>query len=140
MQDLKKIIMEEIGLYADNTGCIIDQDTIQPVKFRNKNLKEDMSKGFRKNDIVFDPVNNLKQMESLFKYATNKDNIDVLSYGSHLNKDGTYTCIVCTNDSTIESKGYNNPTLGYIENMLSLYDNKMDLSEYDIVEEEEDKE
>lgn len=131
MQDLKKIIMEEIGLYTDNTGCIIDQDTIQPVKFRNKNLKEDMNKGFRKNDVVFDPVNNLKQMESLFKYATNKDNIDVLSYGSHLNKDGTYTCIVCTNDSTIESKGYNNPTLGYIENMLSLYDNKMDLSEYD---------
>ena len=104
MQDLKKIIMEEIGLYTDNTGCIIDQDTIQPVKFRNKNLKEDMSKGFRKNDIIFDPVNNLKQMESLFKYATNKDNIDVLSYGSHLNKDGTLK------DNNFTRTRYSQPT------------------------------
>ena len=140
MEDLKKLLMDEIGLYIDKTGNIVDQDTMQQVKFRNKNLKQDKSKGFRYNDMIFDPVNNPRQMESLFRYATDKDEIEVISYGNSVNQDGTYTCIVCTNDNTLESKRYKNPSLGYAENILNLYgESNVDLSEFDTVEEEEIK-
>lgn len=131
MQDLKRILMEEIGLAVDNKGNIIDQDTMQPIKFRNKNLKNDMSKGFRHYDVVFNPENNLRQMESLLRYAANKDEIEILTYGVSPNKDGTYTCVVTTNTECLESKKYNNPSLGYVENVLKLYGTDMDLKEYD---------
>ena len=133
MQDLKTLLMQEVGLAVDPTGNIIDQDTMQTVRFRNKTLKNDKTKGFRHNDIVFDPQNNIRQMESLFRYATSKDEIEILSYGNTQNtKDGKYTCVVATNDGIYESKGYNNPTLGYAENILKMYGTvDTDLSEYD---------
>lgn len=132
MDELKKLLMEEIGLGVDTMGNVIDQDTMQTIKFRNKNLKNDMSKGFRKYDVIFNPQNNLRQMESLFKYATTKDDIEVLSYGNSQNKDGSYTCIVTTNTETLESQNYNNPSLGYIENILKLYgETDIDLKQYD---------
>ena len=137
MEDLKRILMDEIGLYYSERGNVKDQDTLQYVKFRNKNLKQDMTKGFRQNDIVFDPLNSPKQMESLFKYAINKDDIEVLSFANIQNPDGTYKCIVCTNENTsIESNNYNNPALSYAESILTLYGNSnVNLSEYDSEEE-----
>ena len=85
--------------------------------------------------LSFVPVDpdNFRQMESLFRYATSKDEIEILSYGNTQNtKDGKYTCVVATNDGIYESKGYNNPTLGYAENILKMYGTvDTDLSEYD---------
>lgn len=132
--DIKRRLMEEVGLGVNKKGEYVDQDTFQTLKINNKIAKE---YNIRKNEVEFKPLYNQRHTEQLLKYCDAKDGLDILSYGTNVDKQGMYSCTVTTKSEKITSKSYNNPALGYAENIFKLYGEDVDLSELDIKEEEE---
>ena len=133
--DIKRKLIEEVGLAVNKKGEYVDQDTFQILKINNKIAKE---YNIRKNETEFKPLSNQRHTEQLLKYCDIKDDLNILSYGTNVDKKGKYTCTVATKSEKIVSKSYNNPALGYVENIFKLYGENVDLSELD-VEKEEDK-
>lgn len=132
--DIKRKLMEEIGLSVNKRGEYTDQDTLQILKIKNKVAKE---YNIRKNDVEFKPLENQRHSEELLKYCDSKDNFNIISFGTTLENDGKYSCTITTKEEKMTSNNYNNPALGYIENIFKLYGEDVDLSNLDI--EKDDK-
>ena len=133
--DIKRKLMEEVGLSVNKRGEFTDQDTLQTFKINNKVAKE---YNIRKNEVEFNPLGNQRHSEQLLKYCDAKDELNILSYGTNSEKDGTYSCTVTTKTSKITSSSYKNPALGYVENIFKLYGEDVDLSELDVKEDKND--
>lgn len=132
--DYKRKLLNEVGLSVNKKGEYIDQDTMQHLKIKNRVAKE---YNIRRNEIEFDPLTNSKHAEELVKYCDIKDNLNILSFGTNVNSDGTVISTITTPTNKYESKGYNNPALAIAENIFKLYGEEVDLSEIDIIKEDE---
>lgn len=126
--DVKRKLMEEVGLSINKRGEYIDQDTLQALRIKNKIAKE---YNVRKNEVQFNPLGNQKHSEELLKYCDNKDELNILAYGTTLEKSGKYSCTVATRGQKFISAEYSNPALGYIENIFRLYGENVDLTDID---------
>ena len=132
--DIKRKLMEEVGLSINKRGEYIDQDTLQALRIRNKVAKE---YNVRRNEVHFDPLTNQRHSEELLKYCDNKDDFNIMAYGTTQEKNGKYSCTVATRNNKITSESYNNPALCYIDSIFKLYGEQVDLSEIDTIPEEE---
>lgn len=131
--DIKRKLMEEVGLSVNKRGEITDQDTFQTLKINNKIAKE---YNIRKNEVEFNPLGNQRHSEELLKYCATKDDLDILSYGVNNEKDGKYSCTVATKGTKFTTNSYNNPALGYVESIFRLYGERINLSDIDNVKED----
>lgn len=156
-RDFNTIIMQEVGLDVDEYGYIIDQDNGSRLQFKGKYIKAS-EYPIGRNDVKFDPLNNVNMMGNIFSYFTNKISeeegryVDIF-YQNQPNKNepGSMTVKVhnrefsndccefiedepvsSENVETIESKKYVNTALQYADLILSISgDPFTDLSGFD---------
>lgn len=126
MQDpINKIIMQEIGLGVDNTQKVIDQDTRETLRFRDKNMKYSSTSHVHvsKNDIIFDPTETRHLMGSLFDHFTKKiedeEGVYVSVYYDINSEEGTALEIVADGDK-MTSDYYQNDVLKYLDIIMKL--------------------
>lgn len=135
---INKIIMQEIGLTIDNHQKVVDQDTREILKFKDKNLKYSSKNDIviTRNDVPFDPIDAKNMMTSLFNHFTEKINIEDGSYVSMYydinSEEGTALEAVIDNNK-ITSDFYKNDALKYLDIIMKI--NGADtsgLKQYDI--------
>lgn len=139
MQDpLNKMIMQEIGLSVDKQNRVYDQDTRQPILFKDKNMKfsSQHNVALSGNDMVFDPANNKGLMSSLFDYYTQKledeEGVYVSGHFEESTEDGKMAVTLMMNNNQIKTNSYTNNSLSYLEAIKRLNGSQdTDLSEYD---------
>lgn len=130
-------IMQEIGIDISADKRLVDQDTGDVLQFKDKflvgpNVKE-------KNSIEFDPINNVRQMTTMFDYFTRKledddsNNISVFyPKEDPNNKEKTYLELKTEDNKIITSGSYINESLTYVDVIMRLNGSEdVDLSEYD---------
>lgn len=81
--DFGELVMDEIGLYADPNGRVVDQQTDTALQIKGKNLKFPIDESVKigRNEIEFDPLNNQTLANSLFGfYLSNRFNEDGSKY------------------------------------------------------------
>lgn len=126
MQDpVNKLIMQEIGLSVDNNQKVIDQDTREMLKFREKSMKYSSTSSVHvtKNDMVFDPMETRNLMGSLFDHFTKKiedeEGVYVSIYYDINSEEGTALEVVADGEK-ITSDHYQNDTLKYLDIIMQL--------------------
>lgn len=139
INNLNYQLMCEIGLEVDSEGRLVDQDLGNMILFKGKTLKVNMP-GFRqpfigRNDILFDPVNNYKIMNTIFSYYVQKladleGRYFNIFYPVQLQSGKTYAEIK-ENMKVIRSGAYYNPCIAFIDLVFRLNDEEYDLSAYD---------
>ena len=137
---LNKMIMEEIGLSVDKQNKVYDQDTRQPLLFKDKNMKfsSQHNVALSGNDMVFDPANNKGLMSSLFDYYTQKledeEGIYVSGHFEESGDDGKMSVTLMIDNNQIKTNSYSNNSLSYLEAIKILNGSEnTDLSQYDSV-------
>ena len=138
MQDpINKIIMQEIGLGVDNHQKVMDQDTRETLKFKDKNIKYSSQNNviITKNDIPFDPYETRNLMSSLFDHFTEKMNeeedVYVSMYYDIPGDKGTALEAV-VNGEKIKSDYYTNDSLRYLDLIMQINgSDKTVLRQYD---------
>ena len=160
-RDFNTIIMQEVGLDVDERGYIIDQDNGNKLQFKGKYIKSSDAP-IGRNDVKFDPLNNVNMMGNIFSYFTNKITeeegryVDIFYQNQpEKNAPGSMTvkihnrvfddeCCEFIEDGPvssadveiIESKKYVNTALQYADLILNISGDTMtDLSEFDKKEE-----
>lgn len=122
---INKIIMQEIGLGVDNHQKVIDQDTRETLKFKDKNIKYSSQNNvvLTKNDMPFDPFQTRNLMNSLFDHFTEKandeDGIYVSMYYDIPGEKGTALEAV-VNGEKIKSNYYENDALRYLDVIMKI--------------------
>ena len=133
---INKIIMDEIGLTVDNYAMVIDQDSREYLKFKDKNIKYSSRNciPISTNDIAFDPGSNRNMMSCLFEHFTRK-----------IEEEGTYVSIFYeriegyksrlearVNGEVVSSSLYSNASLKYVDMIMRLNGSTViDLTPYD---------
>lgn len=138
MQDpLNKVIMEEIGLTVDDQNRVLDQDTRERIKFKDKTVKYSSQHPVTigNNDIVFDPMNNRTLMNTLFEYYSHKlqeeDDVYVAMHYEQRSEDKS-TLYAKVDGKVLESKPYHQEALKYVDVIKQLNGaENVDLSQYD---------
>lgn len=138
MQDhINKIIMNEIGLGVDDHQKVIDQDTREILKFKDKNIKYSSQNSvvLTKNDILFDPFEAKNLMNCLFDHFTKKieqeDSKYVARYYDLSSEDGTALEAI-VNGEKVTSDYYNNDSLKYLDVIMQLNgSDDINLKQYD---------
>lgn len=127
MQDpINKIIMQEIGLGVDNHQKVIDQDTREALKFKDKNIKYSSQNSviLTKNDMPFDPIGTRNMMNSLFDHFTEKVQEEEGTYVSiyyDINGDQGKTALeAVVNGQKVTSDYYNNEALKYLDLIMKM--------------------
>lgn len=136
------LVLQEIGLYFDNNGVIIDQDTNVPMKFEDNILlfsNNPVIVSDTKERMIFNPLINFKLMNMMMSYYLQKINY----------LDGKYFPIMYTdkeppeeekialhlkdpdNGIHLSTRYYNNIILAYIEALGKINGNDYDLTMYD---------
>lgn len=135
---LNKMIMEEIGLTVDKQNRVYDQDTRQPILFKDKSMKysSQHSVALSNNDMVFDPANNKGLMGSLFDYYTQKledeEGVYVAGHFEESDENGRVAVNMTVDDKQIKTNYYTNNSLSYLEAIKALNgSNDLDLTGYD---------
>lgn len=143
--ELINLVLREIGLYFNNSGLIIDQDTNMPVLYEGNILlfsNNPVIVSDTKERMVFNPLINFKLMNSMMSYYLQK--IHAL--------DGKYFPVMYTDKEPPEdekialhlknpdeqvhlsTRYYNNIILAYIEALGKINGNDYDLTMYDNTE------
>ena len=153
VEDLIFALINEIGLSIKEGGIIVDQDTLIPLKFGDKNIKAsvDVNKPVYESDytVVLDPLNNMKLMNMLLGYYLEKEkacgNLEPITFSTdELVKHGpTNVTVRCGSSKVslydVSSRYYNNRCLKFSDIILKLgNDRDVDLSNFDSVIEEEE--
>lgn len=138
MQDyLNKIVMEEIGLGVDSYQKVIDQDSRDQLKFKDKNIKYSSQNSVvtTKNDIIFDPAENKNLMCSLFDHFTQKIESEENKYVSmyyDISDNTGYAIAAMVDGIRVTSDHYNNESLKYIDIIMKINGTEdVDLKKYD---------
>lgn len=130
-KDVNLMLFQALGFDVKN-GFVISQDTFTSIVFKGRYLKYNSNPNeqviVHVNDLLFDPVNNLKLATDLFArflYTEGQENnLYVQSYYTSNKGDTTFLTIKkverCAVD-TIVSDCYYNPSYCYIEMILKLY-------------------
>lgn len=136
-----EMIMEEMGLYIDPLGRVVDQQTDSVLQVKGKNLKFPINGDVRvgRQEMEFDPLNNQTLANTLFGYyIQNRLNENGQNYVS------TYCTVANPNDkdrgvlevkvgdSTMTSGEYYKDSLKYADMMMRMNGtSEVDLSEFD---------
>jgi hypothetical protein len=143
MNELVYKLLQEIGIDIDGNNILVDQDTQMVIYFNGKKVKYRLDGSpipIGKNDIYFDPINNVKLMNTLFLYYINKlQTLDGIYYNIFYPvalQDGSgkgYIEIKGPN-TIIRSGLYFNDCLKYIDLLFRLSGEQfVDLSMYDSI-------
>lgn len=136
-----ELMMDEIGLYVDPYGRVVDQETNAALQIKGKGLKfsVDGSVNVGKNEMVFDPLNNQALANNLFGYyLNNRFNENGNNYVSNYctvasNNDKTKGSLeVKTNEKVMSSGEYYLDSLKYADMVMQMNgSSSIDLSEFD---------
>ena len=130
-KDINLMLFQALGFDVTN-GFVISQDTFTNIVFRGRYLKYNSNPNeqliIHVNDLLFDPINNLKLATDLFArflYTEGQENnLYVQAYYTTTKGDTTFLTVKkvdrCVVD-TIESDCYYNPSYCYIELILKIY-------------------
>jgi hypothetical protein len=138
--DLNRKILQEIGLDINDQQHVVDQDTFNLIQFNGKNIKYSINNPtvlIGKDDIKFDPINNVKLMSHLFTYHIDKiHEIDGIYYPVFYPIEGENGkgAIEAKSDNgtVVRSNFYNNDSLKYADLIMRINGEKdIDLSELD---------
>jgi hypothetical protein len=136
---INKIIMQEIGLGVDNYQKVIDQDTREQLKFKEKNIKYSSQNSvvLTKNDIPFDPIESKNLMGGLFDHFSKKlekeDNVYISRFYDITDKEKGTALEAVVNGKKIKSDYYNNnESLKYLDIIMQLNgSDNINLKQYD---------
>lgn len=135
-----ELFLDEMGLYTDPYGTVIDQETDNALQIKGKTLKfvaEDDAVYLRKNEMLFDPLHNQSLANTLFGYFINNrysDNNYVRSYYNVANDENRQqgAVEVKIGDSIMRSGTYYMDSVKYADVMMRINNNdNVDLSDYD---------
>lgn len=136
-----ELMMDEIGLYVDPYGRVVDQQTDSALQIKGKNLKfsVDGSINIGKNEMEFDPLNNQTLANNLFGYyINNRFNENGNNYVSNYstvasNEDKSKGSLEVKVDGRVMTSGeYYLDSLKYADMMIRMNGSpEVDLSEYD---------
>lgn len=138
MLQFGELMMDEIGLYADPTGLVCDQDNDNPICVNGKNLiyASNPNIQVRRNELLFDPLNNPNLGRYLFGfYAEHRSDTPIGGFQTmpDLNNKEKGTIRVESNEQVIlETSSYYNDSLKYADAIMKLNGiENPDLSKYD---------
>lgn len=142
---LNRIIMEDIGLTVDPNNKIMDQDTRQELKYKDKSMRYSSQNSvvLTQADMAFDPASNKSLMNNLFDHYLTKiedeDGTYVPIYYEERNPDGQGTGLIAkihregsATEEVLKTQYYNNDSLKYVEMIRQINESSnTNLSEYD---------
>lgn len=133
---LNNIIMDEIGLEVSNT-YIVDQDYGNLINFNGKNLRYfggETEVELNRGDLIFD-VTNLKVISMLFAFYLNKlHNLEGRYFKIFypvVEKDGSGSLKVLSNEEEISSDTFYCEYLRYIDMILKISGSYIDIHKFD---------
>lgn len=134
-----ELVMDEMGLYADPYGNVLDQQTDTALQIKGRNLKfvADDFVRLSKDEMVFDPLNNQTLANNLFGYYINNrfnenGNKYVSNYSTVPAGEGKGTVEVKVDGSTLASGKYYADSVKYADMMMRMNgSDSVDLSDYD---------
>lgn len=141
----------ELGVFVNQQGYLQDSDTNIVLRYNDKFIKASLNPNIPiypgKTDIAFDPAHNFKLISSLLGYYIDKREAseDPIDYGSQgifdiRDENGIQYHQVFVKTSkgvSYSSKYYHNVYLGFIDCIFKLSGSNVDLSNLDIIEDEE---
>ena len=141
--DVGKAILDELGYGVANDNSIYEQDTFAPVQFQGKTIKYSPTPDtlyLSENDVLFDPVHNLRMITTLLGNYIDKEEAsgkEVLSMHDDVNRDNRTTShtIKFANQDPVTSKYYRNRCLAICDNILDMANANCDLTKFDDKEE-----
>lgn len=134
-----ELVMDEMGLYVDPYGNVVDQQTDAALQIKGKHLKF-VSEGdvsLSRDEMVFDPLNNQTLANNLFGYYINNrynesGNNYVSTYATVAAEGGKGTVEVKVDGNTLASGKYYTDSVKYADIMMRMNgSDEVDLSEYD---------
>ena len=150
IEELQYAIFQEMNINILPDGCLFDTDTNSDISFQGQLLKVNTniqdSRYATEGEVLLDPLNNIKQISTLFGYYLNKlsnlENINVISYypteveveNSEYRK--TYISIKFEDITKVlvSTKPYYNKCLSLIEAIFAINCDLIDLSNFDSVD------
>ena len=143
--DLNRIIVQGIGLTVNSQQKIVDQDTGEQLRYKDKNLRYSSNNSvmLTKQDAIFDPAENRGQMVALFNHYSKKleeeDNVYIKMSYEVQQEDNKSSLVVEMDGQKIETGSYYNDSLKYVEaiermngtedvSFLQQYDKKKDFN------------
>ena len=134
-----ELMMDELGLYADPSGLVCDQETDAPVSINGKQLVYPANPEVtinKRSDMLFDPLSNPSLSKHLFGfYAEHRSDEDIESFygmpGVDIKDKGIIR--VQSNDKVIaESGNYYNDSVRYCDLIMRMNgDDNPDLEIFD---------
>lgn len=135
-------LFSEMGISLNNENYIYDQDTCQPIKFKEKYIKASFTPQPiypGRNDIIFEPNKNYNLMVSLFgwfmdKYLHSEDcKINYVAHFVDETPEKQQRVVLRTTQGDISTMFYSHLYLSYIETIFLLTDSiNPDLHNFDI--------
>lgn len=150
VEDLIFALINEIGLSIKEGGIIVDQDTLIPLKFGDKDIKAsvDVNKPVYESDytVVLDPLNNMKLMNMLLGYYLEKEkasgNLEPITFSTdeEFKRGPSNLTVRCGSAKTklydITTNFYNNKCLKFADIILRLGNERnIDLHNFDVIPE-----
>lgn len=136
-----ELFMEEMGLYIDPYGRVVDQQTDSLLQVKGKSLRFPLDGSVRlsKGEMEFDPLNNQTLANNLFGFyiqnrLSDNGNVYVSNYCTVASPDDKDKGIleVKTETGTIKSGEYYRDSLKYADMMMRMNGTpNVDLSEFD---------
>ncbi len=141
--DLTYNILNAIGLSIDNYGYIKDQDSGIHLEFQGRKLKATVNPSIPcyagQGEVLFDPLGNTRQMHTLLGYAIDKETMTNPNFRciSHYINDSatsplTSMTLKMADGSLRSTKLYQNRCLKFISAIFLIYEDNVDLSNFDV--------
>lgn len=141
-KELNKDIMRISGLVVDNSCNVIDEETFESIVLNGKRMRyspDGREHALYHTDAVFNPIENRKQANDLFKLFLNKEEEEngfyCSSYYDKRDQDNEqkFAIEMRTDEGIISSDSYYNECLRYIDLMMQIsnYESSIDLHKID---------
>lgn len=134
-----ELMMDELGLYADPTGLVCDQDNDNPICINGKNLIYASNPGVtvdKRSEVLFDPLNNPTIGRYLFGfYAEHRCDTPIGGFSTMPdlnNKDKGIIRVETNEEILVETSPYYSDSCKYADAIMRLNgDDNPDLSKFD---------
>lgn len=144
--DLTYNLLNSIGISIDNSAYLYDQDTSTNIDFQGRRLKCSVNPNIPcfagQGEVVFD-LTNVRQMATMLGYAISKEEAQnpefkvISHYISEFPSDNKFTSmnLKLMNGDLKTTKFYYNKCLKFIAGIFLVYDELVDLSNFDTIPE-----
>ena len=144
IEEMTYDLLNDIGLAINNSGYVYDQDNGIQIQFQGRKIKASIIEGHPcyagQGEVVLDLLNNVRMVTTLLGYAIEKESAtngfdSVSQYIDDVPDTKLTSMNIKMRDGTsLPTEFYNNKCLKYVEARFLVYDDHVDLRNFDTQE------